>query len=104
MIVRIWRTQFDAAHKQKLITYANEVSLPVLSSREGIRSVLFFSHNDQWITMTLWDTRDDIEKLGDDPDYKRIVEGILELDVLGKEQSVEIFEYEGGTLFPAIAK
>ena len=97
MIVRTWRTRFDPNQKDRLVAYANDVSLPVLSTHEGVCGVLFFLKDDEWVTMTLWETPEAIGRLDDDPEYRRIVDGILELGVLGTEQSVEIFEYEGGT-------
>lgn len=98
MIVRIWRTQFDPSQKQKLLAYANEVSLPVLSSREGVRDVLFFAEGEEWITMTTWSEQTFIDRLSDDSEYQKIVSGIEQLGVLGEKQSVETFRYEGGTI------
>ncbi|MFB9948905.1 hypothetical protein ACFFP0_08600 [Rhizobium puerariae] len=96
MIVRIWRTRFDPSEREKLVAYANDVSLPVLSSRDGVKAVLFYAKDDEWVTMTVWDSQAAIDRLGDDPEYQRIVAGILDLGVLREDQSVEIFEYEGG--------
>ncbi len=98
MLVRIWKTQFDAAQKQKLLDYAHHVSLPVLSTREGARGVMFFSSGNQWTTMTLWDDQASIDKLDGDAEYQPIVAGIEALGVLGDEHSVDVFDYDGGSL------
>lgn len=98
MIVRIWRTRFDINESRKLIDYANDVSLSVLSTRKGIKGVFFYAKNDEWVTMTIWENQAAIDRLDDDLEYQRIVSGILDLGVLGPDQSVEIFEYKGGVL------
>lgn len=98
MIARIWRTRFDLNEKAKLVAYAHEVSLPVLSTREGIVHVLFLTDRDEWITMTIWTDQAAIDLLEDDPDYSRIVDGINALGVLRGAASLEIFDYRGGTV------
>ncbi|MCM2293998.1 hypothetical protein NAC44_16860 [Allorhizobium sp. BGMRC 0089] len=102
MIVRIWRTRFDPKGKDRLVAYANDVSLPVLSTRSGVKGVFFAAKDDQWITTTFWQSQADIDRLDDDQDYQRIVEGILALGVLGSDQSVETFIYEGGSTLAAV--
>jgi len=97
MLARIWHTTFSEANKEKLVEYATETSFPALSSRPGNRGVFFFSNGDEWITLTLWQDKGSIEKLADDPEYNRIVEGILALDVLGSDQKTTVWNCEGGT-------
>lgn len=96
MLVRIWKTVFDVSQQDKLEKYANEVSLPVLSTRAGNRGVLFYTSNDQWTTFTIWDGQASIDALDSDEEYARIVKGILDLGVLGEKQETQIFEYAGG--------
>ena len=98
MIVRIWKTTFDPAKKVKLIDYANRVSLPVLSSRPGNCGTLFYSDGDEWITQTLWESLENIDALSNDPEYARIVEGIIALGVLCGEQETRVWSYNGGFL------
>ena len=98
MLVRIWRTDFDVTQKDKLLSYANNVSLPALGSRPGCRGVLFFSKDDRWTTMTIWQDQASIDALDDDADYRRIAEGILDIGVLGTDQSLEVCAYDGGAL------
>lgn len=98
MIARIWQTSFDRSQKQRLMDYSNRASLPILSSRPGNRGVFFYSRGDQFSVLTLWDDEHSIEQLKYDPAYERIVSGILALGVLGEEQTVELYEYEGGTV------
>lgn len=98
MIVRMWKTSFDVTQKSKLATYANNVSLPVLSSRPGCHGVIFCSDHDSWITMTLWEDQASIDALDDDPEYEKIVDGILALDILGDHQETNIYAYEGGAI------
>ena len=97
MLVRIWETRFDLARKAELITYANDVSLPVLWSRSGCDGVLFFSLDNCWVTQTIWDKQSSIDALDTDPEYARIVEGILALDILGLDQTTRVFEMAGGS-------
>lgn len=98
MIARLWKTTFDTSSKTRLIDYANQVSLPVLSSRPGNRGVFFFSHEDEWITLTLWDDQAALNTLAIDPEYAKIVDGLMDLNVLGTQQKTSVFEYHGGTL------
>lgn len=98
MLVRIWRSTFNASEEAKLRKYANDVSLPVLSSRPGNCGVLFFSDEDLWTTITLWDSQASIDQLADDRKYHEIVNGIMALRVLGEDQTTEIMPYQGGTI------
>ena len=98
MLVRTWQTTFVEDEKQRLVDYANRVSLPALSSRPGNQGVLFYSQRNQWTTVTLWNDQASIDRLSDDPEYERIVEGIMALGILGSEQTTLVHEYEGGTL------
>ncbi|MCG8690623.1 MAG: hypothetical protein MI806_05395 [Minwuiales bacterium] len=100
MLVRIWRTSFDVSRKNKLVDYATGTSLPVLSSRPGNRGVIFYSDGDQWTTLTVWENRQAIDRLDDDPEYARIVDGIMALGVLGNDQDTAVFAYEGGAFGP----
>ena len=100
MLVRIWRTSFDVNGKDKLVEYANRTSLPVLSSRPGNRGVIFYSDGDRWTTLTIWESQQAIDRLDDDPEYARIVDGILALGVLGDDQETAVFAYEGGAIGP----
>lgn len=99
MLVRVWTTTFDTERKARLVAYANDVSLPVLSSRTGCHGVLFFSDGNQWTTLTLWESEAAIAALDHDTDYRKIVDGILDLGVLRDHQQTRIFRYEGGSLF-----
>ena len=96
MLVRVWKTTFDLNQKSKLVDYANNVSLPVLSTRPGNLGVMFYTENDHWVTLTLWKDHSAIDRLNTDQEYARIVEGILELGVLGDSQETTIYNYEGG--------
>ena len=98
VLVRIWEASFDVAKKQKLIEYANSRSLPVLSSRPGCVGVAFYMSKDRLITQTIWRDQASIDALGDDPEYKTLVEGILALDALGPKQETEVFQLVGGNL------
>lgn len=100
MLVRIWRTSFDVNRKDTLVDYANKTSLPVLSSRPGNRGVVFYSDGGQWTTLTIWENQAAIDRLDDDPEYSRIVDGILALGVLGDDQETTVFAYEGGAIGP----
>lgn len=100
MLARIWYAAFNESDKEKLINYATETSLPVLSSRPGNCGVSFFSNEDEWITLTFWDDKDSIDKLADDPEYKQAVDGVLALGVLGGDRKTTIWNYEGGTIGP----
>ena len=98
MLVRIWEASFDVAKKEKLIEYANSRSLPVLSSRPGCLGVTFYVSKDRLITQTIWRDQASIDALGDDPEYKELVKGILALDALGPRQETKVFELVGGNL------
>lgn len=97
MIARMWKTTFNEVDKDKLVEYANEVSLPVLSSWAGNHGVSFFSSGDEWITLTYWQDQASVDGLADDPEYARIVDGILALGLLGGDQVTTVWTYEGGT-------
>ena len=76
MIVRQWKTTFDESRKTELVAYANEVSLPTLSTRPGCVGVAFLSSGNRWITQTIWRNQASIDALAEDKDYDRIVDGI----------------------------
>lgn len=100
MLVRIWKTDYDPAGFDRLNEYANRVSLPALSSRPGNRGVLFYQRDGQWWTLTIWENQAAIDALAGDKVYQETVAGILALDVLGKDQSVEICDHAGGIPLP----
>lgn len=97
MLVRIWETDFEPSLQDQLVTYANAVSLPILKSRPGCLGVLFFIAKNRMIAQTFWRDQASIDALETDPEYARIVEGILKLDVLGTQQTTSVFKLVGGT-------
>ena len=97
MLVRLWETRFDRVRKTELVAYANDVSLPVLRTRPGCVGVLFFSHDDTWMTQTIWRDRASINALDRDTEYAQIVAGILALSILGPEQATTVYEMIGGS-------
>ena len=98
MLVRIWEASFDVAKKEKLIEYANSRSLPVLSSRPGCAGVTLYLSKARLITQTIWRDQASIDALADDPEYKKLVDGILALDALGPKQETKVFELVSGNL------
>lgn len=98
MLIRLWRTSFKLTQKQRLVEYANNISLPVLSSRAGNCGVFFYSEGDQWTTMTLWEDQQSIDDLAGDPEYRQTVEGLLALNVLGDDQQTDVYELNGNSL------
>ena len=103
MLVRLWYAGFTEADKEKLVQYAAETSLPVLSSRAGNCGVSFLSSGDEWIEVTYWQDQESIDKLADDPEYVRVVEGLVALGVLGKDQKTTIWNCEGRFIDPVTA-
>ena len=103
MLVRLWYAVFTESEKGKLLKYTAEISLPVLSSRSGNCGVSFLSRDDEWIEVTYWQDRESIDKLGDDPEYVRAVEGLVALGVLGRDQKTTIWELEGRSIDPLTA-
>lgn len=97
MLVRVWNTTYDVNQTAKLVDYANRVSLPVLSSRPGNCGVFFFSDSARWTTLTLWSNQQSIDDLEQDPEYAKIVEGIMALGILGDQHDTQVKQYEGGT-------
>ena len=98
MRVRIWKTDYDPAGHDRLMQYANTVSLPALSGRPGNRGVLFYIREGYMEVLTLWQDQAAIDALEADPVYAETVAGIRALEVLGREQSVEVFDHAGGNL------
>lgn len=103
MLVRIWYAGFTEADKEKLVQYAVQISLPVLSSRAGNCGVSFLSSGDEWIEVTYWQDQESIDKLDDDREYVRVVEGLVALGILGKDQKTTIWNCEGRSIDPATA-
>ena len=99
MLVRIWRTSVDAARLAEYGEFERKRSLPMFREQRGLLGVLFLREaDDRAAALTFWEDEEAIQALATSPSYNRTVETLLATGLLRGEQSVEVFEVEGGEL------
>jgi len=101
VIVRIWRAELDPAHLEEYRRFEVERSLPMFRKQPGLLGVLFLREAEAGVAaLTIWEDRGAVEALQSSPSYQRTTRELAERGLLAGEQSVEVFEVEGGDLRP----
>ena len=97
MMARIWRTGVKPERFEEYERFARERSLPMFRKQRGFIGVLFMRERaDRAAVLTLWEDEKAVEELEASPTYRQTVEVILGSGLLANEQSVEVFEVQGG--------
>lgn len=92
MIARIWTASYADEKRQQLEAFAENISLPYLSTQPGNKGVIYLAQPGRWITITLWDSVQDYTNMEFDPAYKKISNDISETGAITDVKSVELFE------------
>lgn len=101
MILRIWRAQLVTARLEEYRRFEAERCLPMLHKQAGLLGVLFLRESrDRAASLTIWEDGGALEALESSPSYRRVVRELAEKELLAGEQSVEVYEAEGGDLRP----
>ena len=91
-IGRIWRTRIDPQRGDEYRAFAESTSLPMFQAHEGFRGVIFGEHADERLVITLWESREAVEKLNSSPLYLETVARIESTGFISGDQSVETFD------------
>ena len=101
MILRIWRAGLDPTRMEEYRRFETERYLPMLRKQPGLLGVLFLrAAEGRAVSTTIWEDMGAVEALESSPSYRRTARELTERVLLAGEQSVEIFEVEGGDLRP----
>ena len=101
MILRIWRTKIDPARLEAYRRFERERCLLMLHKQPGLLGVLFLRQaEDQAASITIWEDMGAVAALQSSPSYREITRELAESALLAGNESVEVFEVEGGDLRP----
>jgi heme-degrading monooxygenase HmoA len=89
---RIWRTRIDPRRGDDYRSFAQSTSVPMFLAHEGFRGVIFGEHADERLVITLWESRDAVEKLNRSPLYLETVARLEATGFISDDQSVETFD------------
>lgn len=98
MIIRIWRTQVDPSRMAEYEHFEQTYSLPMFHQQNGCLGVLFLCTEKDCAALSLWENEQAIEQLATSPTYQATVRQLQSTGLLRGEQSVEVFEIQGGDL------
>ena len=101
MILRIWSAALDPARLEEYRRFEAERSLPMLHRQPGFLGVFFLRQaEDHAASLTLWADAGAVEALQSSPSYRQTTHELAESALLTGNESVEVFEVEGGDLRP----
>jgi heme-degrading monooxygenase HmoA len=108
VILRIWRTKIDPARMEEYRRFEQERCLPTLHKQPGLLGVLFLrqaadhaSSLTVWASsLTVWEDAGAVEALQSSPSYREVTHELAESALLAGNESVKVFEVEGGDLRP----
>ena len=101
MIVRVWRAKIDPGRMEEYQRFEQERCMPMLRNQPGHLGELFLRQaEDQAASLTIWEDAGVVEALQSSPSYRETVHELGESPLLARDQSVEVFEVEGGDLRP----
>jgi heme-degrading monooxygenase HmoA len=99
VIVRVWRTKIDPGRIEEYQRFEQERCMPILRKQPGLLGELFRRQaEDQAASLTIWEDAGVVEALQSSPSYRETAHGLAESALLARDQSVEVFEVEGGDL------
>jgi heme-degrading monooxygenase HmoA len=101
VILRIWRTKIDPARMEEYRRFERERCLPMLHKQPGLLGVLFLRQAaDHASSLTVWEDAGAVEALQSSPSYREVTHELAESALLAGNESVKVFEVEGGDLRP----
>jgi heme-degrading monooxygenase HmoA len=79
--------------------FEQERCIPMLHKQPGLLGVLFLRQaEDHAASLTIWEDAGAVEALESSPSYREVTHELAESALLAGDESVEVFEVEGGDL------
>jgi heme-degrading monooxygenase HmoA len=103
VIIRIWRTAIDAQREDEYRRFEEEQSLAMFRQQPGFLGVLFLRSEVDAAALTIWESREHVDRLADAPSYVATVERLQQTGLLCGEQSIEVFDLVAGDLAAALS-
>jgi heme-degrading monooxygenase HmoA len=101
VIVRVWRAKIDPGRIEEYQRFEQERYMPMLRKQPGLLGVLFLRQAENHaVSLTLWEDAGVVKALQSLPYYQETAHELAESALLARDQSVEVFEVEGGDLRP----
>ncbi len=101
MIVRVWRAKINLARMEEYRRFEQERCMPMLRKQPGLLGMLFLRQaEDHAASLTIWEDAGTVEALQSSPSHREITHELAESVLLAGDESVEVFEVEGGALRP----
>jgi heme-degrading monooxygenase HmoA len=101
VILRVWSAKINPARLEAYRRFEAFRCLPMLHKQPGLLGVLFLRQaEDHAASLTLWEDAGAVEALQSSPSYRQTTYELAESALLTGNESVEVFEVEGGDLRP----
>ncbi len=101
MIVRVWRAKINPARIDEYQRFEQERCMPMLHKQPGLLGMLFVRQaEDRAASLTIWEDAGAVEALHSSPSHREITHELAESALLAGNESVQVFEVEGGDLRP----
>jgi heme-degrading monooxygenase HmoA len=101
VILRIWSAALVPARLEEYRRFEAERSLPMLHRQPGFLGVFFLrATEDRVASITIWEDAGAVDALQSSPSYRELTHQLAESALLAGDESVEVFEVEGGDLRP----
>ncbi|GAC1658398.1 MAG: hypothetical protein NVS9B15_20070 [Acidobacteriaceae bacterium] len=97
MIVRMWRTAIDPAHRREFEHIEEEHLARLLEKQSGFGGVLFLARDDEATVLTLWESRDAADAFNGSVAAQQLTEEVRAKGFFHGEPRVEVFEVIGGS-------
>jgi heme-degrading monooxygenase HmoA len=101
VILRVLRARIDPARHDEYQRFEQERCMPMLRKQPGLLEVLFVRQaGGHAASLTVWEDAGAVEALQSSPSFQEITHELAESALQTGDQSVEVFEIEGGDLRP----
>ena len=101
--MRVWRAKIVPARMEEFRRFEQEWCLPMLSKQPALLGVLFLRQAEgHAASLTIWEDAGAVEALQSSPSYRETTHRLVESVLLAGNESVEVFEVEGGDLRPEV--
>ena len=99
--MRMWRAKINPARMDEYQRFEQERCMPMLRKQPGLLGMLFLRQaEDHAASLTIWEDAGTVEALQSSPSHREITHELAESALLAENESVEVFEVEGGDLRP----
>lgn len=94
MLLRIWKTEFDAERLDELNEFAKTRSTPMFDSFPGCMGHLFAHRDGTYYTLSMWIGAHAIREAEATDLYRQTVAALLATGILRGEQTVEVLDID----------